>query len=168
MGPRSNRRVDRVVRAWALGIAVSLAIFVSPADAREVAEPETHCVVGLVGEGSEVVALGCHSTRAAALGSALQAGATSSRASSSVLGVHFTGQSFTGSSITVTGSGCTGLIWQPSGSWNNNIESSYHYCGGSATRFYDSSSCSGTSKSIFSAATSLMWMNNRTSCVRYG
>ncbi|MEO1063206.1 MAG: hypothetical protein AAFZ07_17470 [Actinomycetota bacterium] len=85
------------------------------------------------------------------------------------IGRHYTGLNYTGSSITITGSvPCGGGVWKPSGSWNNNIESSRHYCGGSPTRFYNSSSCSGSSTAIYSSTSTLGWMNNLTSCVRYG
>lgn len=87
---------------------------------------------------------------------------------SSTIGVHFTGTSYTGSSITITGSVCSGGVWYPTGSWDNNIASSYHYCGASPTRFYDSSTCSGTSYAIYSATSTLGSMNDRASCVRYG
>ena len=136
---------------------------------------ETHCVELLVNEGVSPVSLGCHAALSAALRSTLLAGAlapagisTMARSRYRTLGVHFSGQNFTGSSITVVGTGCTGLVWRPTGWWNDNVESSQHFCGGSATRFYDSRWCSGTSLPISGNRGSLGWMNNRASCVRYG
>lgn len=85
------------------------------------------------------------------------------------IGRHYTRTGYSGSSITITGSTpCGGGVWKPSGFWNNNIESSRHYCGGSPTRFYNSSSCSGSSYAIYSSTSSLGWMRNLASCVRYG
>ena len=166
MGPKKLSRVKWIVAAWALGMAMWMGLVSPPAGAEEL-PVETHCVIWLDETGA--TSLGCDHTRPGGLQSTQRSAiGGQSTFASNVLGIHFTGQNFTGSSITITGSGCTGLVWKPSGSWNNNIESSYHYCGGSATRFYDASSCSGSSKSIFAAASSLTWMNNRTSCVRYG
>lgn len=87
---------------------------------------------------------------------------------SNTIGVHFTGTSFTGSSIRIVGTVCSGGVWYPSNSWNDNIASSYHYCGGAPTTFYDYASCGGSHHSIFSSATTLSSMNDRTSCVQYG
>jgi hypothetical protein len=141
---------------------------------------ERHCVVSVVDERDGVLSTGperCYGTFAEAQDDAAAERVTSStggqdgfdtEAASSTIGVHFTGISFTGSSITITGSVCSGGVWYPSGSWNNNIASSYHYCGSSPTRFYDSSTCSGTSYAIYSAASTLGSMNDRASCVRYG
>ncbi|MCQ3808608.1 MAG: hypothetical protein KTV16_15265 [Acidimicrobiia bacterium] len=129
---------------------------------------ESHCVVDV--SGGTATEAGCFESLRAARNSVWQSTArgVSGARSSSVLGVHFKGQNYTGSSITITGSGCSGLVWRPSGSWNNNIESSHHYCGGSPTKFYDSSSCAGSNKPISGSAPTLGWMNNRASCVRYG
>ncbi len=84
------------------------------------------------------------------------------------IGVHFTSSWFSGSSVRIVGTTCAGGVWYPTGAWNNNIESSLHYCGSSPTTFYDSSSCSGSSYAVHSEANSLGQMNNRASCVRYG
>lgn len=84
------------------------------------------------------------------------------------IGTHFMGTSFTGSSISITGTTCAGGVWYPTGAWDNNIASSFHYCGSAPTRFYDSSSCAGTSHAIYSAAATLASMSDRTSCIRYG
>lgn len=132
------------------------------------APSEIHCVVRLVGEGPEMISLGCHATRSAALTATLFTSGTFAPRSSRVLGTHFSGQHYSGSSITVTGTGCTGLIWRPDGWWDDNIESSRYYCDGPPIRFYDSRTCSGTQRPITRRAGSLGWMNNRASCVRYG
>lgn len=88
--------------------------------------------------------------------------------SETTIGLHFTGQYYTGSSIRIVGTTCAGGVWYATAGWNNNIESSYHYCGSAPTTFHDYTSCSGDSRSIYSQAPSLYEMNNRTSCVRYG
>lgn len=85
-----------------------------------------------------------------------------------VIGRHYSGSSYTGSSVTVVGTTCAGGTWPASGWWNNKISSSGHYCGSSGTRFYDSSSCSGSGKTIYGWASGLGSMDNKTSCVRYG
>ena len=157
-------------RVWAILICIGLLAALSPvagAAAQDIPQ-ESHCVVDV--SGGVAKEAGCFESLRAARNSIWQ---SSSRGvavarSSSVLGVHFKGQNYGGSSITITGSGCSGLVWRPAGSWNNNIESSHHYCGGSPTKFYDSSSCSGSYKPIHTWETTLGWMNNRTSCVRYG
>lgn len=142
--------------------------------------PERHCVVSVVDERSGVLSTGpeqCYGTFAEAQDHAAAESeprpaedkdGLDTSAASSTIGVHFTGTSYTGSSITITGSVCSGGVWYPTGSWNNNIASSYHYCGATPTRFYDSSTCSGTSYAIYSAASTLGSMNDRASCVRYG
>ena len=84
------------------------------------------------------------------------------------IGIHFTSTGFRGSSVRIIGTTCAGGVWYPTGRWNNNIESSRHYCGSSPTTFYDSSSCNGSPHAIYSSAHSLGQMNNRASCVRYG
>ena len=135
---------------------------------------EQHCVVEVIGVEDGEFVMGkevCfgskdEATRQAAASSA--GGGIALAASSTTIGIHYTSTSYSGSSITIIGTTCSGGVWRPSGSWNNNIESSRHYCGGSATRFYDSSRCSGTSSAIYNSSTTLSWMNNRTSCVRYG
>ena len=90
------------------------------------------------------------------------------RSSSNVIGRHYMGTSYTGSSITIVGTTCGGGVWYATGSWNNNIESTKEYCGSAGTRFYDSSSCSGSYRFVDADQATLGWMNNRTSCVRYG
>jgi hypothetical protein len=84
------------------------------------------------------------------------------------IGLHYSAMNFTGSSVRIVGTTCGGGTWPATGSWDNNIESSQHYCGTKATTFFDTAACGGSSRSIYSAAGSLFEMNNRTSCVRYG
>ncbi len=157
-------------RAWVVLICIGLLAVLSPVAgaAAQGIQQESHCVVEV--SGGTATEAGCFESLRAARNSVSKSSArgVAGARSSSVLGVHFKGQNYTGSSITITGSGCSGLVWKPSGSWNNNIESSYHYCGGSPTKFYDSSSCSGSHQPIHGSAPSLGWMNNRASCVRYG
>ena len=157
-------------RVWAILICIGLLAALSPVAgaAAQGVQQESHCVVDV--SGGVATETGCFESLRAARNSIWQSssrGVAAAR-SSSVLGVHFKGQNYGGSSITITGSGCSGLVWKPSGSWNNNIESSYHHCGGSPTKFYDSSSCSGSFRPISGPEPTLGWMNNRTSCVRYG
>ena len=147
----------------------------------EAAPAEQHCVLTVSGVDADGFFVTddepvCYSSEAAvdaALGLDASTPSLRSMARSSAatytIGRHYSGTSYTGSSITITGSvACGGGVWKPSGFWNNNIESSLHYCGGSPTRFYDSSSCSGSSLAIYASTSSLGWMNNRASCVRYG
>ena len=96
-----------------------------------------------------------------------QGGLTQSSGSNTI-GTHYTSTSYSGSSVRIVGTTCSGGVWYPTGVWNNNIESSRHHCGSSPTNFYDSSACSGSPHSIYSAEPSLGQMNNRASCVRYG
>ncbi len=165
-------------RVCTISICVGLLAAMWPvggAVARDHAD-ESHCVVDV--SGGTAIGAGCFESLRAAHNSISDTSAISKRSagvfaasrvrSSSVVGVHFKGQNYTGSSITITGSGCSGSVWRPSGSWNNNIESSHLYCGSAPTRFYDSSSCSGSHRPIRGSATTLGWMNNRASCVRYG
>lgn len=168
----SRAKVGRVCnsRVWAILICIGLLAALSPvagAAAQDIPQ-ESHCVVDV--SGGVAKETGCFESLRAARNSIWQSssrGAAVAR-SASLIGVHFKGQNYSGSSITITGSGCSGLVWKPSGSWNNNIESSYHFCGGSPTKFYDSSSCSGSYQPIYGPEITLGWMNNRTSCVRYG
>jgi hypothetical protein len=158
------------------------ALVTAPASAQALpsaVEDERHCVLEVIDERDGALITGperCYDTfleaQANVQSSAATAGddAETSTASfsSNTIGVHFTGTSYTGSSVTISGTVCSGGVWWPTGSWNDNLASSYHYCGSSPTRFYDSSTCSGTSHSIYSAASTLYSMNDRASCVRYG
>jgi hypothetical protein len=133
---------------------------------------ERHCVAEVVDERDGVLVTGperCYRTfEEAAADSTAESGDVTSMSSTNTIGLHFTGTSFSGSSIRITGTVCAGGVWYPSSSWNNNIASSYHYCGSAPTTFYDYSSCGGTSLSIYSSVTTLSSMNDRASCVRYG
>lgn len=171
----------RAAAVCAVAAVVGIAPTEPGAQASADGAADRHCVVEVISENDGVLETGpehCYDTFAEAQDHASAASQTSQRdteaedtvgaASSSTIGVHFTGTSYTGSSITITGSVCSGGVWYPTGAWNNNIASSYHYCGNRATRFYDSSSCSGTSYAIYAAASNLGSMNDRASCVRYG
>ena len=92
----------------------------------------------------------------------------SARSGSTTIGKHYTSTNYGGSSIRIVGTTCGGGVWWPTGYWNNNIESSRHYCGGSATTFYDSSNCASGVYPIWSKSPNLGWMKNKASCVRYG
>lgn len=132
----------------------------------------THCVVEVVAERDGRYITGPESCSPSFQEAQMTASESESdyatAAGSNTIGVHFTGTNFTGSSITIVGDVCSGGVWWPTGSWNNNIASSYHYCGSKPTIFYDSSSCSGTSRTIYNASSTLYTMNDRASCVRYG
>jgi len=138
-------------------------------------EHERHCVV-LVGEEGRSVPETSSETCFRSEGEAnavvqdLVAGTSSASRSSgnTVIGIHYSARDFSGSSVTVVGTTCSGGVWYPTGFWNNNIESSRYYCGNSGTTFHNLSSCSGSSRIIYSAQTSLGNLNNRASCVQYG
>ena len=154
----------------------AVAVTVTPAGAvteqLSKAEVERHCIAHVVDASSDVQATRtaeptevCFSTEAevdAYLGAGLQ------RSSTTTIGRHYKGTNYSGSSITIVGTTCSGGVWYATGSWNNNIESSHYFCGSAGTRFYDSSSCTGNGLTTTSNLPTLGWMNNRTSCVRYG
>jgi hypothetical protein len=143
---------------------------------------EQHCVVKVIGLKGDVLVTGpatCFETEAQAAqsylggasafpGKSLASPAAVSLAASTVIGRHYTGSNYTGSSMTITGSQCLGGVWYPTGSWNNNIASSRHYCGGRPTTFYDASDCKTSAYSIYNDSSGLGWMDNKASCVRYG
>ena len=85
-----------------------------------------------------------------------------------IIGIHFSQKSFKGSSVTIVGTTCSGGVWYPTGSWNNNIESTFHFCGSSGTTFFNSSSCSGSGSTAFASLLTMRSNNNKASCVRYG
>ncbi len=157
-------------------IAIALALvgaFVaapSPAGATEPVDTgaETHCIVELndtSADNSTTSSQQCFASEAAVdrhLGGNLQV------SSSNVIGRHYSGTSYSGSTVTIMGTTCSGGVWYATGSWNNNIESTKNYCGSTGTRFYNSSSCTGSSRLVTSQQATLGWMNNLTSCVRYG
>lgn len=152
------------VAATAVAMVFGLAQPALASTAEKAATPEQHCVVEVIAERDGVLITGneiCFAREA-------DARSHSDSRSSGTLGTHYTSTNYNGSSITITGSGCSGLVWYPTGSWNNNIESSLHQCGGGNTTFYDSSNCSTGPYAISSDRFSLGSMNNRASCVRYG
>ena len=153
----------------AFGLTAALLSAASPASAaKPVAEVEKHCIIevldtvdGVFKTAPEV----CFDSM-----EALQAVAFSPEASvlgSNVVGTHFTLKDYLGSTATVMGTTCNGGSWLPTGGWNNNIESSYNYCGEDGTKFYDNSGCTLTALTIAAAVPTLGTMNNKTSCVRY-
>lgn len=162
----------------------ALALSAIPAAATEMIEEliveaplpqaEQHCLATVASNSRGVIEIGpqtCFETEKEVDGfirDGRNTSAAASRSSSQTIGRHYTNTGYSGSSITIVGTGCSGGTWNPSGGWNNNIESSKNYCGGSGTKFYNSSSCSGSGKTIYGNKTSLGWMNNKTSCVRYG
>jgi len=158
--------IRTLIPATAMALAVPLAWASSTATAGEV---EQHCVVVIVDVDAGMIETGpqtCFATEAEAEDFAR--GNDNGRSASGTVGTHYSGTGYSGSSITITGSACTGGVWKPSGSWNNNIESSRHHCTGDTTTFYDSSNCSTGSYAITTDRTTLSSMNNRASCVRYG
>lgn len=147
----------------------------SASNARGAERPEKHCVLEVVGEdqgGAFVMAPErCFASRSDAsryAGSTNRDGGSMTQSAAATIGVHFTGLSYTGSSITISGTTCSGGRWYPTGSWNDQIQSSYHYCGSRPTTFYEYSNCVGSTRSIFSHASTLGAMNRQTSCVQYG
>lgn len=188
-----ERRTSTTTRMMAIAVALFLLSFATPASALETGvtdaptpelqtlgeHGEEHCVVELVQENSNYglqtpQVIGCFDTlrEAQSTGQAVTREALGIEGASFFAGswgnmaTHFTGSWYSGSSITITGT-CTGQIWQPGGFWNNNFESHYHYCG-SSIRFSDSSWCFGSGYTAWSSTGSYGWMNNRTSCIRYG
>lgn len=141
-------------------------------------EVERHCVVEVTGVENGVFVMSqevCFTTEsdaalhAASLGSGVAASKRAAKSSgANTIGLHYSSRWYSGSSIRVVGTTCGGGVWYPTGMWNNNIESSRHYCGTRPTSFYDYSTCVGSPRRIYSAVTSLGSMNNRASCVRYG
>ena len=139
---------------------------------------ESHCVVEVTGVEDGVLVTGpevCFTTEsdaalhAASLGSEAESSQRAARSSgTNTIGMHYTSRWYSGSSVRVVGTTCAGGVWYPTGRWNNNIESSRHYCGARPTSFYDYSTCAGSPYRIYSAVTSLGSMNNRASCVQYG
>lgn len=165
----------RVGLGAALAGAALMASVITSAAAGAADQSERHCVVEVIGEVDGVLVTGpeecfAKSDDAAAYDPAQEDGgmATASESSSNTIGVHYTSQSFTGSSIRIVGTTCTGGVWYATSSWNNNIESSLHYCGSKPTTFHDYSTCGGAARSITSASSTLHEMNNRASCVSYG
>lgn len=164
--------MKRVHRRIAIAMAL-IGAFVaapSPAGAKERVDTrvETHCIVELNDSStadSTKSSRQCFSSEAAV---DKHLDANSQRSSSNVIGRHYSSTSYSGSTITITGTTCSGGVWYATGSWNNNIESTRNYCGSAGTRFYNSSNCAGSNRFVTSQQSTLGWMNNLTSCVRYG
>ena len=146
--------------------------------AAEAQQSDRHCVIAATGMRDGVLVTepeACFTTTAEAdaLVASLTIEVTQPRGLSqligaNIIGTHFTDTSYGGSSVQIVGTTCGGGVWFATGFWSNNIESSLHHCGASPTAFHDYTSCAGTPYRIYGAVTSLGWMNNRTSCVRYG
>ena len=174
MGRIKSFRVVAVVAVVASGLAVGG----HAGAAAESVEVVQHCVVDVtsVEDGVFVTAPEvCFAVEveAAAYAASLRVEAPGSEriarsAGTSTIGLHYTSRWYGGSSVRVVGTTCGGGVWYPTGVWNNNIESSRHYCGTSPTSFYDYSNCIGSPHRIYYAEPTLGSMNNRTSCVRYG
>lgn len=172
VGVKRRRLVALLAVAWLLAALPPAPAGAASFDGRA-SKGERHCVLtidAVDADGTFIEGdLACSSSYAVA--NALVAEAQSmSRSSTLTIGRHFTGEYYTGSSITIVGSVlCGGGVWRPSGSWNDNIESTYHYCGPTTpTRFYNSSTCSGSNSAAFARKATMGWMKNATSCVRYG
>ena len=151
------------------------------ASTEPLAEPvaiEQHCVVEVTGvqDGAFVTQPEvCFAVEADAAAHAASIGAAQpgkdqlTRSSGdNTIGIHYTSTYYSGSSVRVVGTTCGGGVWYPTGAWNNNIESSRHFCGSSPTTFYNYSSCTGPLLSIYRSESTLGSMNNRASCMRYG
>ncbi len=129
---------------------------------------EQHCVVEVDADGSgsllRTAAETCFATKT---GVEAYLRSTAARGTTTI-GRHYTGTDFTGSTVTISGTVCSGGVWKPTGFWNNNIESSSHFCGTAPTTFYNNSGCSSGAHAISTATVSLGSANNTASCVRYG
>ena len=171
-----NARIGRFVAAIVSVAAVGLMVSAAEAEVSVAGglADERHCVVTVVDgeqDASDKQSEVCFKTEALADAHVADLSGGSSFAmsgGSNVIGQHYTSTNFTGSSVTVVGTTCGGGVWWPTGFWNNNLESSKHYCGSSPTTFYDSSNCSTGALFIWSGALDLGWMKNKASCVRYG
>ena len=174
MGSIRSFHLAAVVAVVASGLAVSA----RAGAATKGLDVEQHCVVEVSGVEDGVLVTGpevCFAIEAEATAHVVdianRAPVSERVARSSgtnTIGLHYTSRWYSGSSIRVVGTTCGGGVWYPTGQWNNNIESSRHYCGSSPTTFYDYSSCVASPYSIYQAAPTLSSMNNRASCVRYG
>ena len=161
MGSNKSIRIAAVVAVVASGLAVGA----HAGAATEGLEVEQHCVVEVSGVEDGVLVTGpevCFSVEAdavahaAAIGNGGPVSERSTRSSgTNTIGLHYTSRWYGGSSVRVVGTTCGGGVWYPAGQWNNNIESSRHYCGSSPTTFYNYSSCAGSLHRIYQAATTL-------------
>ena len=174
----NNTSIFRIVAAAAV-VAAGVVGGDQAAMSAKAAVPEQHCVIEVTGVEDGVFVTQpdvCFASQGVA---ALHAASVSARRSgplhhlarvsnTKTIGLHYTSTSYGGSSVRIVGTTCGGGVWYPTGRWNNNIESSRHYCGSSPTTFYDSASCSGPPYPIYLRRNSLGQMNDRASCVRYG
>lgn len=160
------------ILATAAIVALGFGAFAPAASGAEpttTGKDEQHCVVEVTPNRSGELVTTAETCFDSLAESAAYAQSGVARSSgSNTIGLHFTGLAYTGSSVRIAGTTCGGGVWYATGIWNNNIESSHHYCGTASTRFWDSAACSGSSLPISSSTSSLGTMNNRTSCVQYG
>ena len=177
----SSTRIYRIA-AVAVVMASGVAFGGHAAASAKPTEAERHCVIEVTGVEDGVFVTHpevCFASQAEAVVHAASISTEPGErdrlvrsSGTNTIGIHYTSTSYSGSSVRIVGTTCGGGVRYPTGAWNNNIESSRHYCGSSPTTFYNSSGCSGSpyniSYNIYSAATSLGQMNNRASCVRYG
>ena len=173
----SRTRIYRIAAVAAV-IASGLALGGQAVAARQPLEAEKHCVIAVTGVEDGVLVTQpevCFTSQAEAAAHAASItaepagrGHVARSLGTNTIGTHFTASSYSGASVRIVGTTCGGGVWYPTGTWNNNIESSLHHCGRSPTSFYDHSNCVGSPHRIYTAASSLGQMNNRASCVRYG
>jgi len=170
MSCKKNRGQQILVSAVVALVIAAGSTALADAAGPAVRPVDRHCVVDVVSISGGVMETGpevCFPSEADADAFAAFSG-RSSRSVSNIIGRHYTSLGYSGSSITIVGTTCGGGVWYPTGYWGNNLESSRHYCGGVPTTFYDSANCSTGAYPIFYQSSSLGWMNNRASCVRYG
>ena len=168
----------RICRIAVIAAIIASGILPGGQASAQPAGTEQHCVIEVIGVDDGVFVTQpevCFGSQAEAVIHAASINAEPSgegdlalSSNSNTIGTHYTSTSFGGSSVRIVGTTCGGGVWYPTGTWNNNIESSLHYCGSSATTFYNSSNCSGSPYHIYLEADSLGQMNNLASCVRYG
>ena len=177
----STRRVERVCKSRVCTISICVGLLaamwpVGGAVARDHAD-ESHCVVDV--SGGTAIGAGCFESLRAAHNSISDTSAISKRSagvfaesrvrSSSVVGVHFKGSELHGILDHDHGVGMLGFGLETVGGRGTTTSSrATSIAVVRPPRFYDSSSCSGSHRPIRGSATTLGWMNNRASCVRYG
>ena len=162
----------RSIPVAVMAALVSVLTVAVPAGAQSGDGPHKHCVAVVTDTTDGVL----HTSAPVCFSSILDAaayqpdsgGLVATSTSTTTIGWHFTGLNYSGDDIRIVGTTCSGGVWYATGIWNNNIESSFHYCGSSPTRFWDSGVCSSAYTDIYGSAYTLGGMNNRTSCVQYG
>lgn len=181
MGSINIGRIS-IGRAAAAILLALVAISATAGASTATPRSERHCIVEVIGNVDGALVTGpeiCYPSRSGAARqiaavtaapalSASPGGVSRAAGGTNIIGVHYTSTNYGGSSITIIGTTCSGGVWRALGWWNNNIESSRHYCGGSPTTFYDRTNCTGATISIYGNQSSLGSLNNRVSCVRYG